>query len=305
MPLINFYGYCLLLSVLLAPCNKEEVIKEKVFPRAKNIVFSEGNIVGSPQHPNLTEVSGIAISRNNPDLIWAHNDSRHPPEIYLMNFSGEHIGKVLLKNASNKDWEDMAIGPGPVAEIKYIYIGDIGDNRARQDVKTIYRFPEPDVESLKAPFDITIKKYDQITFQFPDGNRDAETLMIDPLTKSIYIISKREAMVRIYKAEFPQSLKDLITLKKVGNLDLSNVVAGDISADGSEILIKTYTDVYYWKRRGSELIEETLKKNPKRLRYKPEPQGEAIAWKPNGNGYFTLSEKAGSEMPSIYFYQRK
>jgi hypothetical protein len=41
-------------------------------------------------------------------------------------------------------------------------------------------------------------------FQYPDGSRDAETLLLDPLTKDIYVISKREFEdIRVYRAPYP------------------------------------------------------------------------------------------------------
>jgi hypothetical protein len=303
---MNFFllNFCLLLSFVLARCNKDQAIVEIPSQKSHNS-FTEGRKMGAPENDLLIEVSGIAVSRSNHNFLWAHNDSRHPAELYLMTFTGEDRGKITLKNGRNRDWEDMAIGPGPVEGINYIYIGDIGDNNAKYEIKDIYRFPEPDVSQGEFPVNITIKKFDKIRYIYPDGRRDAETLMVDPFTRDIYIISKREPMVSIYKATYPQSLTEVITLDKVGTLDLNNVVAGDISADGMEILIKTYTDIYYWQRRNGEKVEETLKRTPKRLPYTPEPQGEAIAWHPKGLGYFTLSEKKGEQMPYIFYYERK
>jgi hypothetical protein len=80
-------------------------------------------------------------------------------------------------------------------------------------------------------------------------------------------------------------------------------VAGDISIN-DEILLKTYDNIYYWKRQQGESIYQTLAKQPKILPYKPEPQGESITWKTDGNGYFTLSERNGAIIPDLLFYKR-
>lgn len=88
-------------------------------------------------------------------------------------------------------------------------------------------------------------------------------------------------------------------------IDLTMSVAGDISMDGTQILIKNYLVVFYWERDPSESIPEALARNPVILPYKPEPQGEAIAFAPNGKSYFTLSEKRSGIDPVLYRYYKK
>jgi hypothetical protein len=266
--------------------------------------FKEGVVAGEVKHPNLNEISGMVESRSKSGIFWVHNDSGDKSHLYLMNDKGNYLGLCKVKGASNRDWEDIAIGPGPVKGINYIYIGDIGDNKAVYDVKVIYRFPEPDISNMYFPIETSIKKVEKIFFRFPDENRDAETLMIDPLTRDIFVISKREPEVRIYVARYPQSISDTLTLEFAGSLDFSQAVGGDISANGREILIKSYTSVYYWTRNENESVEQALKKNPKRLPYKIEPQGESIAWKTDGTGYYTFSERLNDEIPLLYYYKR-
>lgn len=88
-------------------------------------------------------------------------------------------------------------------------------------------------------------------------------------------------------------------------LDFTMSVAGDIAVDGSQILIKNYLAVFYWERRPGETIPEALSRNPVVLPYKPEPQGEAIAFDPTGKSYFTLSEKRFQIEPVLYRYYKK
>ena len=150
-----------------------------------------------------------------------------------------------------------------------------------------------------------IETFDRIAFQFPDGKRDAEALMIDPNTRDLYVVSKREENVSVYVAPFPQSVDQTITLKKVVTLPLTLIVAGDISDDGQEVIMKSYDWVYYWKRKEKEDLATLLSTDPVKLPYTREPQGEAIAWKKDGTGYYTLSEEADNVKPVLYFYERK
>ena len=75
---------------------------------------------------------------------------------------------------------------------------------------------------------------------------------------------------------------------------------GDISSSGREIVLRTYHNIYYWHRHPMTSVMETLRRRPIKIeRIHDEPQGEAICWDANGDGFYTLSE--GHNQPLIYF----
>ena len=79
------------------------------------------------------------------------------------------------------------------------------------------------------------------------------------------------------------------------------MVAGDISQNGQQVLLKSYTKVYYWKRTSSaEPIWQTLQRSPSILPYTLEPQGEAIGFTIDGAGYYTVSEGVHAK---LYYYK--
>ncbi|MGH7492670.1 MAG: hypothetical protein ACREOO_09775 [bacterium] len=252
----------------------------------------------------ISEASGMAASQKNQGVLWVHNDSGDTNRVFAFNASGEHLGIFMISGASARDWEDMALGPGPEEGKDYLYIGDIGDNGGQHDFKYIYRVPEPIVEANQSPVELTLDGAAIITFQYPDGKRDAETLMIDPRTNDLYVVSKREANVRVYRATFPQSTSETIMLEHVTNLPFGGAVAGDISRAGDEILIKTYDAVYYWKRGPEQSMAQALSQAPARVPYVTEPQGEAVCWHPEGRGYYTMSEEFQNIPSRLYFYTR-
>lgn len=88
-------------------------------------------------------------------------------------------------------------------------------------------------------------------------------------------------------------------------IPITQVVAGDISYDNREVLIKNYQTVYYWERQDHERIQEMFARPPQILPYSEEPQGEAITFSLEGDGYFTISEKVGGEKSYLQFYKRK
>ena len=259
--------------------------------------------LGELENPQIDEASGLAVSRSFPGHVWTHNDSGDHNRIFLVGDDGSDAATFRIRNTGNRDWEDMAIGPGPEEGTSYLYVADIGDNRAQYDIKTVYRFKEP------VPGDVDqnvalqwIDGEDAIRFRYPDGMKDAETLMIDPFTKDLYIVTKREFPVTVYLARYPQPVDDIFELEKLGTLPFTGATAGDISADGLQITIKSKERVFNWTRESHETISQAFERKPAQLPYTPEVQGEAIAWNENSNGYYTLSEAKGGIIPILYFY---
>lgn len=272
--------------------------------------FAEPVDRGVLENVALTEVSGLVASRKNADALWVHNDSGGDPKVYLINGQGQTLATYVLAGATSRDWEDIAIGPGPEEGQTYLYVGDIGDNNAQYPTKTIYRFVEPtftDGTTLD-----TIRQVDALRVAYPDGPRDAETLLVDPLTRDLYVLSKRERFVHIYRTAFPQDTAGVDTLEQTGQMlreqvgILEQLVGGDLSPDGQEVLLKSYVQVFYWRRDDDATsLAALLQTEPRVLPYVPEPQGEAIGFASDGSGYYTLSERQSGISPRLYFYQRR
>jgi len=272
--------------------------------------FSEAKriVMGTVEDANLSEMSGIVASVKNPGCFWVHNDSGDDARVFLINSTGKLIATVYLDRIKNRDWEDLTIGPGPVDGETYLYVGDFGDNNAVNILKYIYRFKEPILNTQVFPQYATLERntIDVITYQYFDGNRDAETLMIDPLTKDLYVVTKRETSVYIYAFPYPQSITETFLIKKaLITLPFRMTCGGDISADGKEILIKNLTNVYYWKREEGESVIGALSRKGTLLPYIEEPQGEAIGWLRDGTGYVTISEINNGVKPVMYLYKRR
>ena len=254
-------------------------------------------VLGQLTTDKVKEASGIASSVPLKGCYWTHNDSGNKPEVYLLNSKAALISTIKLEGVSNRDWEDIAEGAGPVKGKHYVYVGDIGDNAGIRKHIRIYRFPEPE----KLPEEKTSVTPDILTLKYPNGPRDAESLLIDPLNKQIYIISKREKEVSLYKAGSTGFIDgDKVVLEKLIKLPYTWVTSGDISKDGQHIVIKTLTHIYYWHRNSNETVEEAMAQPARELPYVEEKQGEGITITPGNDGYVTISE--GKNAP-IYFYK--
>ncbi|RYU95489.1 PE-PGRS family protein [Emticicia agri] len=243
------------------------------------------------------EASGVCDSRSMPGNVWFQEDGDNPNNIYLFSHQGQYKGSVKMP-FPNRDWEDISIGSGPENGKNYLYLADIGDNLAVYDNKYyIYRFIEPQALGQ------SVTAHDRISFQYPDGSRDAECIMIDPATKDIYIVTKREFNVRLYRLKYPQSVSEIQTAEFLQNIPVQIITSGGISPDGKEIVIRNYEVLYYWYRKDGETIPQTLARTrDKLLPYVRESQGEGFCFDTDGNGYFTNSETPDGQTTPSYLY---
>lgn len=157
---------------------------------------------------------------------------------------------------------------------------------------------------------------ESLALTYPESAKfNAETLLYDPYDDHLYIITKEDGF--IFKtpqpwgdgSQGPWELELVGTVKTNANYYPNVITGGDISIDGSEILIKTYVETLYYKREKGASLAETLSGPGTNLPYTQELQGEAICFAEPGNsygdGYYTLSElgRWGKDQ-SLYWYDR-
>ena len=253
----------------------------------------------------MTEVSGLAYSRANPGMIWAHNDSGHPNVLFLLDAAtGATVARYTISGASNVDWEDIEIALDPTDNIPYIYVADTGDNNERRPDCSIYKFKEPvfhpDHEGLNNIYED--KGLERFRFTYPDGSHDTEAMLVDPVTQDIYLTTKRDVFSFLYVMPYPQTSKEIRTIIKVGEFAFREATAGSVSPDGNRVVIKNKQNIYYWTRAEGEKMMHLLARTPMRVPYVGEPQGEAICFDEDNN-YFTLSEQTNQLVkPILYNY---
>ncbi len=270
-------------------------------------LFNPIPVTNNLSRTDLLEISGVAASRVNPGILYIHNDSGNPNQVYLTDGSGADKGTLTITPVGNRDWEDIAVGPGPTPGVSYVYIADIGDNKYQYHSVFIYRFPEPDLTGKTLPFVSDITTIDIIELKYPDGAHNAETLMVDPLTKDIYIASKESNLSQIYVARYPQSTTSPSVMNPVVQLFFNKATGGDISPDGSEILLRSNELIWYWKLPAGTSISAGLLSKPQVAPYaNNEPQGEGIGFAADDSGYYTNTEVRDhpGHLATISFYKK-
>lgn len=262
-------------------------------------VSSGAETTGTVLDAALIEVSGVVVSRLNESVLWVHNDSGDTPRIFAIDRAGNTLGTWTF-DTSRGDIEDIAAGYSE-AGVPELWIGNIGDNaEARADI-AIYRIDEPAMTDPE-PIDHTVTEFDTITLSYPDGARNCETLMVDPLTRDIYLVTKDyDGLSDVYRKHAPHTDGETAVLEHVTSLvfgegDLAGgkpTTAGEFSHDGAWIVVRTYNSTaYIWRRDQSGTVDDAFATTPCPITLPSEPQGEAICFDASDDALLSISEQA-------------
>jgi hypothetical protein len=245
----------------------------------------------------LTELSGLAASRRNPGVYYAHNDSGDTARFFALSATGEALGVFTLSATSATDWEDIAVGPCPTGWC--VHLGDIGDNAVARTGCAVIRVAEPEVAAAVGEVTVTAERF---PFVYPDGAHNAETLLVHPLSGDVYVVSKVAATPsKVYRYPAPLQAGATVTLEHVADVTVPAgsllVTGGDIHPTGARLLLRTYD--HLWELRGAPGADfaALLAATPLSVPVATETQGEAVAYTVDGLGYVTASEGSG---PPLY-----
>jgi hypothetical protein len=259
------------------------------------VVSTPGSVVSNA----VTEMSGIAASRSASGVWWLHNDSGDSARVFAIGDDGRDLGEFAFGGASATDWEDIAAGPGPSLGVNYLYAADIGDNARTRTSVRVYRVPEPAVDPAVAPSaPQTLTDVASLTFTYPDAPHDAESLLVDPVSRKLFIVTKEFSGVsKVFRAPADLPSGSTTTLVQVATISLGSglgalATAADVSPDGDVVGLRTYSKVLLFPRVAGSALEQAFSKAPCAGKIATEPQGEAFGFTRDGRGYTTASEGA-------------
>lgn len=271
--------------------------------------YEAPKVIGKIKSPDITESSGIAASRCRPDVLWTHNDSGDDAFIFALDLTGKSLGTWRVPNAKNIDWEDIATFKDSRGKC-FLYIGEIGDNKAQRPEHAIYRVVEPtlspdDAASTRASPLISANA--EVTrFSYPDFDQDGETLMVVPGSGDIYVVTKRvsgPAGVYKLKGDFggnSAQLAEAIGEVSVPSIPNGFLTGGDISPDGKRVIICDYSRAYEFSLpETSQRFDDIWKQTPETIDVGSRSVGEAIAYSVDGTSIFATSEKRGSPLIQV------
>jgi hypothetical protein len=238
-------------------------------------------LTGQFRDRRLNEASGAAPSRSNPGLFWTIGDSGNPPELLAIDTTGALLGRFALQNTANIDWEAVAVGPCPQGSC--VYVGDIGDNAERRSEVMIHRVREPMVRETGP---VTLSAVETLRVRYPNQPHDVEAMGVAPDGTIVLVTKGRSRGVLVYHIS-PEAwgMRAPVVPTRVDSLPIApsggigrQVTDLAIDSTGTRVVVRTYRDLFLFERastgrltpiRACDIVGR-------------EPQGEGVAWMPDG-----------------------
>jgi hypothetical protein len=243
---------------------------------------------------NIGELSGMAADDK---YVYTHNDGGTKLQVFVLDKKTCKVVKTVTNKTDPYDVEDMALAP----DGKF-WLQDAGDNKKDRENVAIHVLGQ---DGKAALYRLT----------YPDGAHDTEALLLDK--KGVpYLVTKTPlGSAQVFRPEGPLVSPGPTKLVQVGTVDLEPtetpggptkvphaidailITGGAVSADGTVVALRTYTDAYLWSAPDGD-IAAALKGKPARIPLPNEPQGEAIAFEPDGT-LLSGSEGVGQPIRAI------
>jgi hypothetical protein len=240
-------------------------------PEPKNVAPGVQQI-GRIQHPRITESSGVAVSRQNPDLFWTHNDGGGKRQVlYGMTRTGRPLAEFRITGAVLDDWEDIAAD-----EKGALFLGDIGNNDAKRTSIAVYEVAEPDIKETQNGLARVTRTWN---LRYPDRPFDSESLFV--LGEHGYLISKvfGDERADIYSFSLTNDSTSQI-LSVVTEIKIDSPVTGaDVSNDGNLLAVVAKNGAYVFRINGD--VSRAAKGKPFQLKFKHD-QIEGCTFVPEG-----------------------
>ncbi|HEV8381258.1 MAG TPA: hypothetical protein VGQ29_06730 [Gemmatimonadales bacterium] len=273
------------------------------------------------QAPRLVESSGVAVSRAYPGVLWTHNDSGDGPYLYATDLRGTDRGALLVSGAQALDWEDISLGPCPVAfplqtssrlsrsnAPSCVYLADTGDNLEVRPFVTVYAVAEPPPPERASDTLATTRAAAVLQLRYPDGPHDVEAVYVSPRDTALYLVSKGAtggSAIRLYRVDrgawrTSDTTGNVVVATLVQTLDIRPnreagrvVTAGAIRSDGRIVAIRTYSEIYlFYPGVGGRLLP--ARERPCNIARR-EIGGEAIDFLDDST--FVLTSEASGRRP--------
>ena len=252
----------------------------------------------------LNALSGLAVSRLQPDIVLTHNDHDRAV-VYALDLQGREHARITLDGATATDIEDIAIGPCGAQTC--VYLGDVGDNNAQRSEYAVLRFSLPMVPASAGQAAMTVP-FERFRFTYEDGSHNAEGLMVGP-DGVVYVVTKlapgsggRVAATgpsSIYRLPSSMTTTSVARATKIATLTVP--ASGELAASaaaahpcGTSFLLRTYDRVYEFVSPAGMGLEAAFTATPKVVAMPNETQSEAIDYRADGRGFVTSGEGASA-----------
>lgn len=217
----------------------------------------DGTVELTFSDPEIIESSGLALVG---DLLVTTNDSGDSGRVFAVDASGRTVGTTAWA-PDPTDVEALAPAGG-----SSVWVGDIGDNRGGRDSIQVAEVPVG-----RETAEVEVPTYDLV---YPDGARDAESLLVDPTTGRLYVATKEIFGGLLYAA--PEELDPTRPnrLREVGPV-LAIATDAAFFPDGRHLVVRGYDSATVYGFPSLEPIVD--------LDLPTQEQGEGIAVTADGD----------------------
>ncbi|WP_432988688.1 hypothetical protein [Dactylosporangium sp. CA-233914] len=248
--------------------------------------------------PAVTEASGLAALPGGGYLV--ENDSNPEPRKTRLFYLGAdcRVTRSVGYPTTARDPEDLAVDAKGT-----VWIADIGDNSPltggsgkRRDTIALWTLA-PGAKSMKIH-----------RLRYPDGTpRDAEALLIDGQGRPVIVTKDPSGEVFRLETPLPTDNVEGAPLTRIGRFEATHsgtsnpfgflggsfVTGAAVSPDGTRAVVRTYADAYEFDVPDGDVAKAITTGKPRVTPLPDEPQGEAIAYTPDGKDFLTVSDQAG------------
>jgi hypothetical protein len=254
---------------------------------------------GTVEPAELDALSGLAMSREQPDIVFAHDDHDRTT-IYALDLQGRLHARIELDGAVASDVEDIAVGPCDARSC--IYLGDIGDNAATRGEYAVLRVVEPEVPAEPGETTMTLP-FERFRFMYEDGSHNAEGLMVAPDGNAYVVTKVAPGSGGVVTATGPSSVYRVTPFSNAAVSVAMHVAtlpiphAGEAAASaaaahpcGIGFLVRTYDRVYEFRAPQGAAFEDAFSAVPSAVTMPDETQSEGIDYRADGRGFVTSGE---------------
>ena len=242
----------------------------------------------------LGEISGLAATGSGYVVVNDGSDDPAGRRIFFLDRRCAVVRTVAYPSRP-RDTEDLA-----AAADGTVWVGDIGDNGLTRTTVALWRL---------APGSRTPRLF---RMAYPDGAHDAEALLLTAAGVPI-VVTKAAGSATLYVPAGALRAGRTTALRRAGTVRLpitttSNpfslpgrllVTGAAVSPDGRRAVLRTYADAFEFDAPDGDLVRALTGGTPQTVALPDEPQGESIAYTPDGTALVTVSEAA---RPAILRY---
>ena len=249
------------------------------------------------------ELSGLVVTAGGYIAIDDSNDNPAAIKIFYLTSSCK-LSRTVSYPTAPRDPEDLALAPDGT-----LWVADTGDNynaAVRRTTIAVWKL----APGAKRPVIYRMT--------YPDGPHDAEALLLDGDGTPVIVTKELSGGAEVFVPSRPlvASAAQGVPLVRAGSVRLPGsqtpnfldsigrqvVTGGAVSPDGRHAVLRTYADAWEYDVTDGDVVKALLDGVPRQTPLPSEPQGEAIAYTPDGSAFVTAPDQPFGQPSTLLRY---